>query len=75
MELHHRIARWASPEGIPPLYEAYTEVEPGPLPEAFWGYDLMSTDGNNLYLLIMKNRHGKTGLPDEPTLTLWPIDS
>lgn len=74
MELHHRIARWASPEGIPPLYEAYTEVEPGPLPEAFWGYDLMSTDGNNLYLLIMKNRHGKTGLPDEPTLTLWPID-
>ena len=40
---------------------------------AEWGYNVISTDRRNLYLHILKNPRGKTGLPSEGQLTAKPL--
>lgn len=60
---HERMANWASPAGKPPLHQAYTGVDRGPLKSAAWGYNTINSKRDAIYLLVMKNPRGKTGLP------------
>lgn len=75
LEQYRRIAAWTSPPGIPPLHPSFTQVDPAPLTEAPWGYSLLNTARDTIYLHLMENPHGKTGMPDEKTLTIQPIDA
>lgn len=70
MRAHQAMADWANPPGLPPLYESYTRVNPGPLPEASWGYNVVNLPRNALYLHVLKTPLGKTGKPDEEKLVL-----
>ena len=73
VHVHRQIAGWANPEGLPSLRPAFTNVDPGPLHTAEWGYNVISTDRRNLYLHILENPRGKTGLPSEGQLTAKPF--
>ena len=73
MQAHQKMADWASPPGIPPLYKSYTQVNPGPLPPAEWGYNTVNLKGDAIYLHFMKNPRGKSGLPSGPEVRIAPI--
>ena len=73
VHVHRQIADWANPDRQPSLKPAFTNVDPGPLLTAEWGYNVISTDRRNLYLHILKNPRGKTGLPSEGRLTAKPL--
>ena len=73
VHVHRQIANWANPDGQPSLRLAFTNVDPGPLPAARWGYNVVSADRRNLYLHILKNLRGKTGLPSKGRLTAEPL--
>lgn len=73
MQCHQRMAEWANPPGLEPLHHAYTGVNPGPLEDAFWGYNMINIQRDTVYLHILRNARGKTGLPAEPSLTVWPM--
>ncbi len=70
---HDKMADWANPSGMPPLYPSFTWVNPGPLHPASWGYDVINLRRNVIYLHILKNPRGKTGLPGDRTLTVRPV--
>jgi hypothetical protein len=72
-QCHQKMADWANPKGLEPLYHAYTNVYPGPLKNAFWGYSTLNLARDTIYLHILHNARGKTGLPADPSLTVWPI--
>jgi hypothetical protein len=74
MKKHIAMADWASPAKLPPLYPSYTEVDPGPLADANWGYDTINVKRDTVYLHMLKNPHGKTGLPPEGTMAVGPIE-
>ena len=69
-----KMANWASPEGMPPLYPSFTQVNPGPLDQAPWGYNLINLSKDVIYLHFQKNPRGKTGLPNEATVSVGPLD-
>ncbi len=73
MQVHRAMAEWASPAGRPPLHEAYTGVDPGPLPEAAWGYNTISLSRDRIYLHLMRNARGKTGIPESRRLAVGPV--
>ena len=73
VHVHRQIADWVNSDGQPSLKLAFTNVDPGPLLAAEWGYNVISTDRRNLYLHILKNPRGKTGLPSEGQLTAKPL--
>lgn len=82
VQYHRQMASWANyktvdgaatAEKIPPLYRSYTLVNPSPLADARWGYSTVNLARDTVYLHIMKNPRGKTGLPAEPTLTVGPL--
>jgi len=73
MDCHRKMADWANPEGLEPLYRAYTGVYPGPLENAFWGYNTINLARDTIYLHILSNARGKTGLPADPSLTVMPL--
>lgn len=73
MQCHQKMAAWANPKGLEPLHHAYTAVNPGPLESAFWGYNTISLTRDTIYLHILRNARGKTGLPADPSLTVWPL--
>lgn len=73
MQAHLRMAEWANPPGAPPLHESYTNVSPGPLPPADWGYNTLNLSRTALYLHLMCDPFGKTGFPDSSSLTVGPI--
>lgn len=75
LEQYRKMAEWSSPRGLPPLHPSFTQVDPAPLPEAPWGYTLLSTSRDTIYLHLMENPFGKTGMPNEKTLTINPIDA
>lgn len=70
---HQQMAAWASPAGKPPLYPSYTEVYPGPLPPAGCGYNVISADRRTIYLHLLRNERGKTGLPAGGELVVRPL--
>jgi hypothetical protein len=72
---HMRMANWANPAGIVPLYTSYTQVNPGPLPSAAWGYNTLNIIRDKLYLHFIINPRGKTGLPKTNNLKLSLIAS
>lgn len=73
MQAHLRMAEWANPPGAPPLHESYTNVHPGPLPPADWGYNTLSLSRTALYLHLMRDPFGKTGFPETSSLTVGPV--
>lgn len=73
IQLHQNMANWASPKNAPPLYEAYTNVDRGPLPAARYGYNTINIQRDAIYLIALKNPRGKTGLPADGKLNLGAI--
>lgn len=69
-----KMADWASPKDIPPLYPSFTQVNVGPLEKASWGYDLINVNRDTIYLHFQKNPRGKKGLPKDPSITVGPIN-
>ncbi|MBI5833500.1 MAG: discoidin domain-containing protein [Armatimonadetes bacterium] len=67
---HEEMAKWANPPGLPSLTTAYTLVKPAPVSVGRWGYAAQSLDGRTLYLHIMTNARGKTGLPKDGRISL-----
>jgi hypothetical protein len=70
MRAHMKMADWANPKGQPPLYTAYTLCNPGPIQGQKWGYSTVSLDGKTVYLHVMKNQRGKSGMPEDGKLIL-----
>jgi hypothetical protein len=75
VRVHQQIADWANPDGCPSLVPSYTQVDPGPLKAADWGYNLISADRTNIYLHMLENPRGKTGLPSAGEITVGPLDA
>jgi len=75
MQAHMKMADWASPRGIPALHESYTNVNPGPIQNAPWGYSTVNLKGDVIYLHVLRNPRGKTGMPATGSLTVGPIRS
>ena len=73
IHIHQQIANWANPKGLPSLRPSYTNVDPGPLSAAGWGYNVISADRRNLYLHLLENPRGKSGLPSEGQVTAKPL--
>ncbi|MEA3365436.1 MAG: discoidin domain-containing protein [Candidatus Hydrogenedentes bacterium] len=70
---HRKMAAWANPEGLPPLYESYTWVNPGPLVAADWGYNTINLARNTIYLHMIETPYGKTGMPKDGKLSVGPL--
>jgi len=75
VRVHRQIADWANPGGRPSLVPSYTQVDPGPLKAAGWGYNLISADRTNIYLHMLENPRGKTGLTSADKMTVGPLDA
>jgi hypothetical protein len=73
IESHRKMADWASPPGLPPIYPSFTKVRPGPLSVADWGYNTVNVDRNRIYLHVMTNGRGKTGMPVDKQLVCGPV--
>ena len=73
VKLHRQMAQWANPKGAASLIEAYTNVDPGPLEPAPWGYNTINPARDTLYLIALENPRGKTGLPLVGDLIVGPI--
>lgn len=69
-----KMATWASPEGRPPLYPSFTQVNPGPFEPAPWGYNLINLSKDVIYLHFQENPRGKTGLPKETSVSVGPLN-
>jgi len=70
IQAHQKMADWANPPGCPPLHESYTQVDPAPLPAESWGYATVNIPRDTIYLHMLQNPYGKTGMPDADSLTL-----
>jgi F5/8 type C domain/Putative Ig domain len=70
MQVHMKMAEWANPPGLPPLHESYTQVNPGPLPAAPWGYSTINLERDVIYLHMIETPYGKTGKPEGDTITI-----
>lgn len=75
MILHKGMADWANPKGIPSLLPSYTNVNPGLLRTASWGYNTICSDRKTIYLHLIKNPRGKTGLPEASIFSTDPINA
>ncbi|MBX7257473.1 MAG: discoidin domain-containing protein [Candidatus Hydrogenedentes bacterium] len=73
MAVHRKMANWANPAGLPPLHESYTQVNPGPLRSAAWGYNTINVPRNAVYLHIMSTPDGKAGIPKDGSLVAEPL--
>jgi hypothetical protein len=70
LETHRKMGDWANPPGLTPLYTSYTKVNPGPLAPAAWGYNTINQKRDAIYLHLLKNPKGKTGMPETPNLAV-----
>ena len=70
MKLHFKMAAWANPAGIPALSEAYTNVDPQPIASAQWGYSTINAARDTIYLIVLSNPRGKTGLPADQKIVI-----
>ena len=73
IQLHGNMANWASPKNAPPLYEAYVNVDRGPLAAAAYGYNTINVKRDAIYILALKNPRGKVGLPADGKLNLGAL--
>ena len=74
MLYHQQMADWANPMGLPPLYLSYTQVNPGPLTSSAWGYNTINLKRDTIYIHMLKNPRGKTGMPSDGTMTVGPVE-
>lgn len=72
---HEQMANWASPGGIPALIESYTQVTPGPLLEDAWGYSTLNLARDAVYVHMLRDGRGKTGVPAEKQLAVGPVEA
>jgi hypothetical protein len=73
LQVHRQMMDWADPPRLPPLTESYTQVDPGPLPEAEWGYNTINLARDAIYLHLLANPLGKTGLPHADRMAVGPV--
>jgi hypothetical protein len=73
VKIHEEMADWANPVGKPPLYEAYTHVDRGPLPSGEYGYNTINLKRDTMYVMALKNPRGKTGLPKNGSLIIGAV--
>jgi hypothetical protein len=45
-------------------------VNPGPIAEAKWGYNTINLKRDTIYIHMLKNPKGKTGMPESPSLNI-----
>lgn len=64
------MAQWANPAGVPSLTTSYTEVDPGPLDAGAYGYNTINLARNTIYIHMLKNPYGRTGMPVGKPLVL-----
>jgi hypothetical protein len=74
MQHHQKMAAWANPPGLPSLCPSYVQVNPGPITPATWGYNTINLAKDTIYLHLLKNSRGKTGMPPDSSITVGPID-
>lgn len=67
---HFNMAAWANPAGMPSLTESYTQVDQGPLDGSTYGYNTINMSRDAIYIHMLKNPFGRTGMPTNSTLTL-----
>jgi hypothetical protein len=73
VQAHRAMAAWANPDGLPPLHESYTRVNPGPLRAADWGYNTINLSRDAIYLHMLNTPYGKTGMPETGSVTVGPV--
>lgn len=71
---HEKIAVWANPKDadgkpLPPLCESYTYINPLPQSAADWGYSVINTRKDAIYLHVLQNPRGKKGMPPDGKIT------
>lgn len=66
--LFGKAAAWMSPPGLPSKALALVDTVPVPTPAGPWGYAVRSRADGSLYLYLLSNPRGKTGLPAAKTL-------
>lgn len=74
VELHGKMAAWSNPAGAPSLVTSFTQVNPGPLAPADWGYNVINIPRDTIYLHLIKNARRKSGVPADPALTVGPLN-
>jgi hypothetical protein len=72
-QVHKKMAEWENPAGVPSLVESYTQVDRGPLSDAPWGYNTINLPRTAIYIHMMKNEIGKTGVPSGGRLIVGPM--
>ncbi|MBQ7258247.1 MAG: putative Ig domain-containing protein [Abditibacteriota bacterium] len=79
MRVHKKMADWANPMGLTPLWTSFTNTMPykfnnvpGPqnLP---WGYATINSHKDKIYLHFIENKRGKTGLPEDRYFSVNPV--
>jgi len=65
------LVRWLAPRDGVHLIESLRGTTPLPLSSADWGYAVAR--GSTVYLYILKNRRGKSGVPPGESLTASPL--
>jgi len=67
---HVSMAAWSNPAGIPSLTESYTKVDSGPLDAGAYGYNTINLLRNTVYIHMLQNPYGRTGVPSGKPLVL-----
>lgn len=67
---HVSMAAWANPAGKPSLTESYTQVDSGPLDGGAYGYNTINLPRNTIYIHMLENPYGRTGVPSGIPLVL-----
>ncbi len=67
---HFSMAAWANPTGKPSLTESYTKVDMGPLDGGVYGYNTINLPRTAIYIHMLKNPFGRTGMPTNAPLLL-----
>jgi hypothetical protein len=72
-QMHENIANWMTPPNLPLRYTSLVNTNPAPLNSGTWGYSTINLAQDKIYLHILSNPRGKTGLPTGNSLTVGPI--
>jgi len=70
---HFNMAAWANPAGKPSLTESYTKVDMGPLDGGVYGYNTINLSRTAIYIHMLKNPFGRTGMPVNAPLLLTGV--
>lgn len=72
--MHTAIADWMTPGGgLPTRHQSLARTNPSQVFPGDWGYSTIDLDRDTIYLHVLDNGVGKTGLPGGGSLTVGPI--